>query len=357
MMVRISGFVPPFFREVHVAPAPAGPTGVLSLRPEGLYCEAGDFHVDPWRPVERAVVTHGHADHARWGCGSYLGAHEGRTVLRTRLGEDADIETLGWSERRRIGGAVVSLHPAGHILGSAQVRIEVAGEVWVVTGDYKTAPDPTCTPWEPVRCDVFITESTFGLPVFRWPDETRVFEEITRWWHRNREAGRTSLLYGYALGKAQRLLAGVDPSIGPILVHGAVEKLNEAYRAVGVELPETLPATRETAERYAGEALVVAPPSAGGSTWVRKFDPASDAFASGWMTVRGTRRRRAGDRGFVLSDHVDWPQLLDAVDQSGAERIWVTHGYTDVVTRFLREERGLDARPLPARQGRDPEQG
>ena len=338
-----------------MASAPVGPTGVLSLRPEGLYCEAGDFHVDPWRPVDRALVTHGHADHARWGCGSYLGAHEGRTVLRTRLGAEAAIETLAWGERRRIGGAIVSFHPAGHILGSAQIRVEVDGEVWVVTGDYKTAPDPTCTAFESVRCDVFITESTFGLPVFRWPDESEVFAEIDAWWRGNQDAGRTSLLYGYALGKAQRLLAGVDASIGPILVHGAVEKLNRAYRAVGIELPETRPANRENAEKFDGEALVIAPPSAGGSTWVRKFQPASDAFASGWMTVRGTRRRRAGDRGFVLSDHVDWPQLLDAVEASGADRIWVTHGYTDVVTRFLREERGLDARPLPTRFGGEPD--
>jgi len=311
--------------------------------------------VDPWIPVERAVVTHAHADHARWGCGSYLGAEEGRGVLRTRLGDDAAIETLEWGERRRIGGASVSLHPAGHILGSAQVRIEVGGEVWVVTGDYKADPDPTCTPWEPLTCDVFITESTFGLPIFRWPDAEEVFRDIDAWWRENREAGRTSLLYGYALGKAQRLLAGVDASIGPILVHGSVEKLNEAYRAAGIDLPETLPANVENAGRYAGEALVVAPPSAGGSTWVRKFLPGSDAFASGWMTVRGTRRRRAGDRGFVLSDHVDWPQLLDAVAASEAERVWVTHGYSDIVARFLREERGLDARVLPTRFGRGEE--
>jgi putative mRNA 3-end processing factor len=275
--------------------------------------------------------------------------------MRVRLGDEAAIETLDWGESRRIGEATVSFHPAGHILGSAQIRVEVGGEVWVVTGDYKMDADPTCTPWEPVRCDVFITESTFGLPVFDWPDPSDVFRQIDAWWRANREAGRTSLIYGYALGKAQRLLAGVDPSIGPILVHGAVAKLNDAYRAAGIPLPETLPASRENAARHAGEALVVAPPSAGGTSWVRKFQPSSDAFASGWMAVRGTRRRRAGDRGFVLSDHVDWKQLLQAVDATGADRVWVTHGYSDVVTRFLREERGLDARVLPTRFGEEPE--
>lgn len=329
------------------------PSGVLALREEGLWCEAGGFFIDPWRPVDRAVVTHAHADHARWGSKHYLGSDAGTTVLRARLGDEASIETLGWGETRRIGEALVSLHPAGHILGSAQVRVEVAGEVWVVTGDYKVDPDPTCAAWEPVRCHTFVTESTFGLPVFRWPAAATVFEEIDEWWRYNRAANRTSLLYGYALGKAQRLLAGVDASIGPILVHGAVNKLVDAYRAAGIDLPEVLPASVENAKKYRGEALVIAPPSAGGSTWVRKFQPASDAFASGWMAMRGTRRRRAGDRGFVLSDHVDWPQLLEAVESTGAERVWVTHGYTDVVARYLREERGLDAHVLPTRFSTD----
>lgn len=324
------------------------PEGVLTVRDGGLWCEAGSFWIDPRRPVERAIVTHAHADHARWGSQSYLGSAEGEGVLRTRLGPEASIEVLSWGEQRRIGGAVVSLHPAGHILGSAQVRVEVGGEVWVVTGDYKTDPDPTCSAFESVRCDTFITETTFGLPVFRWPDVSEVFAEIDAWWRENRAQGRNSLLYGYALGKAQRLLCGVDASIGPILVHGSVAKLNEAYRDGGIDLPETLPATAENAARFAGEALIVAPPSAGGSTWVRKFLPGSDAFASGWMTMRGTRRQRSGDRGFILSDHVDWPQLLDAVDASGAEQVWTTHGYADVVARYLTEERGLDARPLPA---------
>jgi putative mRNA 3-end processing factor len=320
-----------------------------------VWCDAGGFFIDPWRPVERAVVTHAHADHARWGSKHYLGSAAGETVLRARLGDDASIETIPWGERRRVGGAIVSLHPAGHILGSAQVRVEVGGEVWVVTGDYKVDPDPTCAAWEPVRCHTFVTESTFGLPVFRWPAAATVFGEIDGWWRENREAGRTSLLFGYALGKAQRLLAGVDPGIGPILVHGAVLKLVEAYRAAGVALPDVLPASVENAKKYRGEALVVAPPSAGGSTWVRKFQPASDAFASGWMAMRGTRRRRAGDRGFVLSDHVDWPQLLEAVSATEAERVWVTHGYTDIVARYLRDERGLDARVLPTRFSTDDE--
>jgi putative mRNA 3-end processing factor len=322
---------------------------LLSMTDRGLYCAAGDFHIDPWRPVERAVVTHAHADHARWGCGHYLAAAAGERVLRRRLGSEASIETLPWGERRDLGGVTVSFHPAGHILGSAQVRVEHRGEVWVVSGDYKTDPDPTCAPWEPVRCHTFVTECTFGLPVYRWPSQAEVFAEIDDWWRANAADGRASLLYGYALGKAQRLLAGVDPGIGPIFLHGAVDKLTEDYRESGIALPPTRYATVDAApEGGWGGALVIAPPSAHGTPWMRRFGPASTAFASGWMRVRGMRRRRSVDRGFVLSDHVDWPQLMAAIEATGAERVWATHGSSGAVVRWL-EERGIEARAIPTR--------
>ena len=322
---------------------------LLERTDAGLYCPAGDFHVDPWSPVPRAVVTHGHADHARWGSEAYLTAARGVDVLRIRLGSEARIEGLRWGEARTLGSARVSFHPAGHILGSAQVRIEHRGQVCVVTGDYKRHADPTVTPFEPVRCDALVTESTFGLPVFRWPDPVGEMDELNRWWQRNREEGRTSLVYAYALGKAQRVLAGLDPAIGPILVHGAVETLLPAYESAGVLLPPVERATAETARANKGRAMVVAPPSAAGTPWVRKFGPSRSAFASGWMSIRGFRRRRAGDRGFVLSDHVDWGDLLATVEESGATQVAVTHGYADVVARFLSEERGLDATALPTR--------
>lgn len=334
---------------------------LLTPTDRGLWCEAGDFFVDPWRPVDRAVVTHGHADHARPGSGSYLCAGEGVSILRRRLGQDAVLDPVGWGESRSVNGVKVSLHPAGHIRGSAQVRIEHRGEAWVVTGDYKHDPDPTCTPYEPVRCDVLITESTFGLPVYRWPDPTEVFAEIRAWWNRNREAGRTSILFSYALGKAQRLLAGIGAEgDAPILLHGAVDSLVEAYREDGVALPPTEYATVDRSKETRGSALVIAPPSAGGSTWMRRFGPVSTAFASGWVLVRGNRRRRAADRGFVLSDHVDWPQLLTTVRESGADRIGITHGFTAPVVRYLRET-GYDAWEVPTRftgereDGRDDE--
>ncbi|HYW49008.1 MAG TPA: ligase-associated DNA damage response exonuclease [Gemmatimonadaceae bacterium] len=320
---------------------------MLRVTDSGLYCEAGDFFVDPWRPVSRAVVTHAHGDHLTWGCGSYLVAERSVGVTRERLGQWQDrVEGIPFGEARTINGVRVSMHPAGHILGSAQVRLEVGGEVWVASGDYKTDPDPTCDPWEPVTCHTFITESTFGLPIYRWPAQQDVFADINAWWRDNVAAGRTSLLFGYGLGKAQRLLAGLDPSIGPILVHGAVDKMTALYREAGIHMPPTQHAT--AARGVVSGAMVVAPPSADGSTWARKFGARSTAFASGWMLVRGARRRRSVDRGFTLSDHVDWPQLLDAISATGAERVLVTHGFTGPVVRWLREH-GLQSDAIATR--------
>jgi putative mRNA 3-end processing factor len=326
----------------------SGGRPLVEVGDAGLECPAGGFWIDPWRPVERAVITHAHADHARPGSASYLTSTTGREVLRPRLDDAAVIETLPWGERRRIGDVEVSLHPAGHLLGSAQVRVERNGEVWVVSGDYKTAPDRTCEPFEPVVCDVFITESTFGLPIYRWPDQDAVFDDVRRWWRSNATEGRPSVLFAYALGKAQRLLAGVGEGPGPVVVHGAIEVCTGAYRRAGIDLPATRSVDEVEADEL-GTALVLAPPSAQGSPWMRRFRRAATAFASGWMRVRGPRRRRAVDRGFVLSDHVDWPGLLAAVDATGAARIGVTHGAVDAVVRYLSDERGLDAWAVPTR--------
>jgi putative mRNA 3-end processing factor len=316
---------------------------LLRLTDRGLYCEAGDFFVDPWQPVARAVITHAHGDHARWGSSHYLGSREGERVLRTRLGFNARIQTVNFNEPVSINGVKLSLHPAGHILGSAQIRIEHGGEVWVVSGDYKTEPDPTCTAFEPVRCHTFITESTFGLPIYRWQPQTEVFMEIREWWRSNIESGRASVLFAYALGKAQRLLAGLlDDPPGPIHTHGAVERLNRDYRESGIAIAPTTYASGLPRGYDFSQSLIIAPPSAAGTTWLRRFGAISNAFASGWMRIRGTRRRRSLDRGFALSDHVDWPSLLQTIEATGAEHVWVTHGYREPVVQWLRE-RGVDA--------------
>ena len=313
---------------------------LVVARPQGLYCPPGDFYIDPWQPVSHALITHAHGDHLRPGHGHYLAAAPGAGVLRARVG-DVPLQALPYGERITHRGVTVSFHPAGHVLGSAQVRLEHAGRTWVVSGDYKTGPDPTCPPFEPVRCDTFITESTFGLPVFRWKPQQAVFSEIDAWWRANAAAGRTSVLYAYSFGKAQRVLAGIDPSTGPIVVHGAMTALNDAYRQAGVALPPTR-LVSETDPADLKQALVMAPPSAQGSPWLKRFGDFSDTFASGWMQLRGTRRRRGLDRGFVLSDHADWPGLLEAVAATGAPRVIVTHGYVDPLVRYFAEQ-GLDA--------------
>lgn len=318
---------------------------LLENTPRGLYCEAGDFYIDPWRAVDFAIVTHAHSDHARAGSKNYLCAMPGGEILRERLGAGAKIETLDYGNSLTRNGVKISLHPAGHILGSAQVRIESRGEVWVVSGDFKTEVEKTCAPFEPVRCHTFVTECTFGLPIYRWPRQAETFSAIHSWWQENQAAGRTSVLFAYSLGKSQRLLSGLDSSWGPIFAHGAVAKFLPLYANAGISLPSVLRAEPETITTAGGSGLVIAPGSTDGSTWLRKFGAASKAFASGWMQIRGARRRRALDRGFILSDHADWNGLLESIQATGAERIWATHGYTAQLVRWLREN-GRDAHAL-----------
>jgi putative mRNA 3-end processing factor len=329
---------------------------LLKPTPNGLYCPAGDFTIDPRYPVPRAVITHAHADHARGGSGTYLCATDGKGILQSRLGPAADIRTLDYGERLDLDGVALSLHPAGHILGAAQVRLEKGGYTCVVSGDYKTAPDPTCRPLEPLRCQHFISESTFGLPIFRWPSTPEVIGAIHAWWRENQARNRTSVLFAYALGKAQRIIASLETDIGPLLTHGAVEAVNQVYRESGVPLPATRHVGDVRDKALLARALVVAPPSADNPAWLRRFAQPSRAFASGWMRIRGNRRRRALDRGFVMSDHADWDGLVDTIAASGAERIDLTHGYAEEMARWLREQ-GLHAAALPAGKAIAPEEG
>lgn len=322
----------------------------------GLYCPTGDFYVDPRRPVDRAVITHAHTDHARWGSRHYLAASPSEHLLRMRLDPEAQFLFLTYGESITINGVDVSFHPAGHMLGSAQVRLEYRGRVAVITGDYKLGSDPTCESWQPLKCQLFVTESTFGLPVYRWQPDHIIRDSINQWWRESRDTGKCCLLYGYAVGKSQRLLASLDPSIGPIYTHGAVEKGTEAYRKSGVALPKTtyVGATSRSSD-WKG-AMVVAVPSAHGTPWMRKFGLVSTAMASGWMAIRGARRRYSVDRGFVMSDHVDWPSLLQAVNECDPETVWVTHGYCAVVARYL-QENGRDARSIDSLANVDQEDG
>lgn len=313
---------------------------VLVRDDAGLACPSGGFWIDAWAPVARCVLTHAHADHARPGCGSYVATPESVPILRRRLGPEAVIEPLAYGERRRFGDVEVSLHPAGHVLGSAQVRVTQGDAVWVVTGDVKRAPDPTCAPFEPVRCDVLVVEATFGLPIYRWPSADAELERLVARWRADGQV----VTFAYALGKAQRLLALLaarEDLPGPVLAHGAVRVLVEAYREAGVALPEA-PAIDAVDDATRARSLILAPPSARGSPWMRRFPRATTALASGWMRVRGDRRRRAIDLGLVVSDHADWPALESIVRDSGASRVLVTHGMADTFARHLRAQ-GLEA--------------
>ena len=311
---------------------------VLTFTDRGIYCPAGDFHIDPGKPVGRALITHGHSDHARPGHAKYLATHAALPVIRQRLGA-IRAEGIAYGETRRIGDALVSFHPAGHVPGSAQIRVEVAGEVWVVSGDYKTEADGLCEPWVPVRCHSFITECTFGLPVFRWAPQAQVVADLAHWWAANAARGRVSVIGAYSFGKAQRILAALPP-VGPVYTHPAVEVPTRILRDQGYALPET---TQATPGMVPPQAMVIAPPSALGSAWAAALGPdPAQAFASGWMALRGMRRSRSSGTGFVLSDHADWPGLNAAIRETGAARVFVTHGYTAAFCRWLREQ-GFDA--------------
>lgn len=319
------------------------------IRPtsRGLYCAAGDFHIDPWRPVPRAIITHAHGDHARSGSDLYYAQRDSVPLLHRRLGHQSRIHGLAYGERLRLGKTWVSLHPAGHILGSAQVRVEADDTVWVASGDYKRAPDPTCAGFELVPCDTFITEATFALPIYRWQPMAEVAGTIHAWWQDNADAGRPSVLFCYALGKAQRLLAELQRFTDRTAwLHGAMVPLVADYRDAGIDMLPTRPVSgAERGHRFAGD-LILAPPSAAGSPWMRRFRNHVSGFASGWMRIRGNRRRRGYDRGFVVSDHADWPELLHTIRQTGARRVLATHGRTDVLVRYLNEVEGIAAEPL-----------
>jgi putative mRNA 3-end processing factor len=308
--------------------------------------------VDPWEPVQTAVITHCHGDHLRHGSARYILARPGSGIARLRLGGDRDLAPVDYGVPLRLGTTSVSLHPAGHILGSAQVRIEHEGRVWVVSGDYKRQPDPTCAPFEPTECDVFISEATFALPIYRWPHPTQVVAEIYRWWQSNRERGVASVLFCYALGKAQRVLSELRGfTQEPVFVHGAIDSLTGVYRRAGVGMLRTVAVGMDKKTDYRG-ALILAPPSATGTPWMRRFGDHATGFCSGWMRVRGDRRRRGYDRGFVISDHADWPGLIETCTASRAKRILLTHGYSDALTRYF-NEKGVEASALQTSYGDD----
>jgi putative mRNA 3-end processing factor len=320
---------------------------LVTATKRGLYCPPGDFYIDPVKPVQTAVVTHAHGDHLREGSVRILMAAPGIGIARKRLNDARNVVAVEYGAPFTLGGVTISLHPAGHILGSAQVRLEQDGEVWVVSGDYKRQPDPTCAPFEPLACDVFVSETTFGQPHFVWPETTAVIGNIVRWWQINRERGKNSVLFCYALGKAQRVLAEMLAfTQETVHVHGEIGALVEVYRAAGIQMVPTVPVTATSAAELRG-ALVMATPAMSRSSWLERLGSGSRAFCSGWMLLEGESQRRGYDMGFVVSDHADWPALVSTCQQSGARRIRLMHGRTDRLAAYL-VELGLDAAALEA---------
>jgi putative mRNA 3-end processing factor len=318
--------------------------GLLVHTALGLYCPKADVYLDPWKPVKKAILSHGHADHARWGSSSYLCTPTAAPVIKYRLGE-INLETLPFGEEKLINGVSFSFHPAGHILGSAQIKVSYKGEIVVFSGDYKTANDGFSEAFEPVKCHTFITESTFGLPVYHWQDQKWVFNEMEEWCKNNRNNDQLSILYGYSLGKAQRILQGLPESVGPIFTHSTIEAVLNVMRNQGVSLKNTIPVNEHLTRAELLSGVIIAPPAVQNSNWLKKFEPIRNGVVSGWMALRGARRRRNADKGFVLSDHADWDGLNEAISLTGAENIFVTHGYTDILSKWL-IDKGLNAHPL-----------
>lgn len=326
---------------------------LLEFNQNGIYCAQGDFYIDPWRPVKDVVITHGHSDHAKWGHQHYLAHTLSREILYYRLGQ-INLETMSYGESRTKNGVKITFYPAGHIPGSAQIKVEYQGEIWVVSGDYKTEDDGLCTPFEPVKCHSFISECTFGMPVYKWKPQAEVFKDINEWWLQNQKEGKTAVLAGYSLGKAQRILQNLDLNIGKVFTHGVIQNSNEALIRNGIQLnPTTLITATTTKEELKGN-IVICPPSAVGTPWMRKMNPYSFGYCSGWMAIRGAKRRRAADRGFVLSDHADWDGLISAIKATECETVYLTHGYTASFSRYL-SEIGYDAREAKTLYGNEEE--
>ena len=326
---------------------------LIEFSDKGLCCPQGQFYIDPWKPVGKAVITHAHSDHARWGNESYLSHHDTKPLLQLRLG-DNHYESVEWGEPVFINGVKLSFHPAGHMIGSSQVRVEYKGEVWVVSGDYKTENDGISSAFEPVECNTFITESTFGLPIYNWKPQEEIYNNIKSWIEKNSSDGKTSVLIAYSLGKAQRLLQPVSETGKKIFVHGAIWNAHQALLNAGWKLPEVTRVMFDSPKEIFKGQVVIAPSSAESSPWIKRFTPYSIGVCSGWMQVRGNVRRKNIDAGFALSDHADWKGLLQTIEATKANRVFVTHGFQAAFSRYL-NEKGIESAEVKTEYGNEEE--
>jgi len=309
---------------------------LIQFTNKGIFCKQGGFYVDPWHPVDFAVTTHGHADHVKWGNKNYLCHELTKPILTQRYGLTDNVQTLPYLKEIDINGVKLSLHPAGHVIGSSQIRLEYKGEICVISGDYKVEYDGISTAFEPVKCHTFVSESTFGLPIYHWEPQHIIFEQIKNWVATNHEKNKTSILVAYSLGKAQRLIKNLSSDY-PIFVHNSIANLNEAFANAGVELPHTLRITPDIKKEELQKGIVIIPPALADGKWVKSLMQPAIGICSGWMMVRAGRRWRSADAGFALSDHADWPGLLDAIKATAAEKVYVTHGSTAIFSKYLNE--------------------
>ena len=327
---------------------------LIDFTEKGLYCSAGNFYIDPWKPVDKAIITHAHSDHARWGSSNYLCHHYTKPILELRLGPNS-YESVDWNETINMNGVKISLHRAGHIIGSAQIRVEHKGEVWVASGDYKVDDDGLSGAFEPVKCNVFITESTFGLPIYKWKTQPEIYSNIQQWILKNQAAEKASVLIAYSLGKAQRVLQAAAAVTDKIYAHGAIWNMQETLKNAGWKLPEVKRVVPDMPKETFKGAVIIAPPSADGTAWIKRFTPYSIGVCSGWMQVRGNARRKNVDAGFVLSDHADWDGLLQAIKATEAEKVFVTHGFQAAFSRYLNET-GIESAEVKTQFGNDEEE-
>ncbi|UAB75069.1 ligase-associated DNA damage response exonuclease [Mesoflavibacter sp. SCSIO 43206] len=308
----------------------------IKFTKKGIYCIPGKFYLDPWYPVDYAIISHGHADHSRWGNKHYLCHQDSKNILLHRLGKDISIETLNYNQIKTINGVKVSFYPAGHIIGSVQIKLEYKGKVVVFSGDYKTNTDFITTPFEPVKCHEFITESTFGLPIYSWKTEVDLQSQLQQWIVNNQRQNKTSVFFGYSLGKAQRIMSLVD-GVDEVYVHSAINNLNQAISKSGIVLPKSKLITSDFNKKDIQNKIVILPPALLGSKLLKKIPNAATAICSGWMQIRGNRRWKGVDAGFAVSDHADWNGLLSAVKATEAEKVYVTHGSQAVFSKYLNE--------------------
>jgi len=324
---------------------------LIKFTNKGIYCKQGDFYIDPWQPVDLAITTHGHADHVKWGNKAYLCHDLTRPILNQRLGPDLKIETLPYNKQIDINGVKLSLFPAGHVIGSSQIRLEYKGEVCVVSGDYKVEYDGISTEFEPVKCHTFVSESTFGLPIYKWQPQNVIFSQIKEWISGNHDKNKTSVLVAYSLGKAQRLIKGLE-GYGDIYVHNSIANLNEGFVKAGVNLPETIRITADTKKDDLQKGIVIVPPALAEGRWIKNLINGATGVCSGWMQVRASRRWRSADAGFALSDHADWPGLLSAIEATEAQKVYVTHGFTSTFSKYLNEI-GIESEEVKTQYGNE----